>query len=353
MTDITGPVHAYDTDASAHTPVREVTIGDHTLGDADFDIEIGHSRTGVHAFEVAVWNLDPAVWTELHTGDAVRIRLGWGGQQTTGTQGPLRTVLAGALRLKRIRSVGADRQFILRGHSDAYRALQAGHSKTWRDGTPTTITRDLAAAAGLRVGDVPADAPLIQGYWAVRRDRPVTYWLDRLTQEAAKRTGEQWHWYTHDGDKLSVVPKSHVPDPRLRLSYDRSLRRFTPSMNATGASRHAEVREREFVAHLEPHLDRGRTVEVPAGSAGDPTADDTTAHVVVSYTIASSTRHGTHEMRGQLVPAGASFPAHFPGDIPERRRAPGSPPDPRTFEREYPITEVDDTAADEEDFGWR
>lgn len=321
MTD--GSIHPPNIDRvrkRVSQPARRVELADQRIG-GERDIRITHDGT-TRAFRVRCYNLTATTREALRQGEPARIALGW-------KRGGTDRVLDGELTRIDHRRDGGDIVTVVRGRAAGGVAVRQRVTASWRDATPTTITRDLASTIGLDVGwtgtgtgDVAVEMPRLDRF-RVRRTKRVRAWLDTLVERAGAATGRVWTWHVDRG-RLSVHPTQVLPATAARLTTADEIRgvtphhsRATPTNNVTPkklwtfATPALRTDHRLDIAHT-----RGGKAPQQGGRVpGQPDATDTAGvgtdqprqYRLARYTIRSGTTTGDHDAEAVVVPRGARY----------------------------------------------
>ena len=280
---------------------RQIEFSGHTCewrgenDDIDMKLSVTDAKNEGLSFEATVYNLAPESWQDVRVGDDCNITLGW-------TDGPQRQIISGTIKDARHDKQQTDTMFKLTGVDKSVEELNASFAQTWRDQSPTQIARAIAThgAVGLRPGHMDP-CPPIEGRYAIRKDRPVRYWLGELLHEAQRRTSVQWEWDAHGG-QLDFKRVESPTEPSVILSYDRSLLSVEP---ASGLSDSDDGREINFRAMIQPSLRRNARVSLQT----DDTSGD---YRVTEVQFKSDSTTGDHLVSGRLVPAGTQHSVEYP-----------------------------------------
>lgn len=299
-----GPIET----TGVYTPYRRVVavLGDGTeipFDGVDLDVTVTHRDRGVPTWSVTAYDLAPRVWDHLRGDASIRITVGW-------RDGPKRTAVRGPVQLLRPQSSTGRRggaaqrgpRYVMRGVSHDGARLGKRTAKTWQDATPTEIVRDIAHMANLDVGSVTAEMDTFDSHWTITSGRTLLDWVDKLADDVARKTGDEYTWYARSGS-LYFVPRGTATGREVVLAHADATRRYPTRRNAT-TPRDSGAAMRSFSRALEPAVDRGRRVEV---GQQNEAGEDTTTHVVAGYQFESSSTTGRHYVHGTLTPAGAAY----------------------------------------------
>lgn len=264
------------------------------------DLDIGISvrtREKSLAFTVGIYNLSEENWRAIRAKDQLSIELGW---LETGIE----PVCLGRVESNDVEYLngGTDTRYIIEGVDATQEAFASRISYTFGpDPDPGQIAADIVAdiegVIGVQVETVGQSIP---GYYPIKNDRPLRYWLDTLVDEASNMTDEQWEWMAHAG-KFYFRPKSDTGEVSVDLT-DR-VQSVEP---ASGQSDSDTGEEIQVTAYCHPMVEKGAVVSLSTESyAGE--------YKVVEYEFVSDTVSGEHYVQATLVPNGAPFSAAYPG----------------------------------------
>ena len=356
------------------TPIRRVVIGNRVFDGLEREIQVTHDGT-LPSATVRLWNLTTETRRALSRGTTVEIGLGWvAGEQPTKTSARyedggnrvtrrvprvpsqdariMQTLIRGQIRARpSTRRAGVDIPTDITVSAEGGVRVAQHRALSWSLSSPPTIARSIGEWAGLNIGVIDPDCPVIDGDWAMTADRPVQDHLTRLAARAGRMTGDEWVWYVERGalsfrrrgTKTRAARQGRVShstlaervrnvgagglgdeqrsdrdvdrvsssraDPRVTTTTPFTLRYrsapeggsltdVTPIDTPTGdgVTDTAELSPTlSITASVEPRFERGAIVELdtPAYSG---------RYEVTAYTYASSTRRGTHRTHATLVP---------------------------------------------------
>lgn len=266
-------------------------IADGSETSVDMDINVRYAKERGLTFEVSLWNLSRESWSSIQEGDPVRITLGW-------VDGPQSPVCLGTVEQKEPIKDGADTEYRISGVDESLTNVRIHKSQTWQDAPPERIATDIATNIDLTIAEVDSTGAVIRGTWAIKDDRPISYWLNELRRETDKRTGEQWMWEVHSG-KFYFVPKSWHQTQAVTLSPERTLVSFDESTLKSDAE---DTRQYDFETLCEPQIRKGSLVSVD-------TENHSGTYRVVDVEFSSSTSNGDHATVGKVEPVDANYPA--------------------------------------------
>ncbi|WP_158058257.1 hypothetical protein [Halorussus halophilus] len=267
---------------------RRVDVGELSIEDLDVDIEVEMSEDGELLFDVTIWNLTDASWERIGKGDECRIVLGW-------ENGPSKSVVHGVVRKKKKEADGNDVKFRLQGKDRTDEQTSRRFSKTWYGKAPDGVAADIANQIGLTTGEVEAVGQQLDNNWMITKDKPVRHWLDRLVEEAQKRTDTAWEWFVEAG-KLYFVTKDGRKEEAVELSFDNTL----VSIGEAEGDSKAEESGLQFEALCEPRLRRGGSVVVNTDRYQGP-------YSLTKYRYVSDSETGDHYVEGRLAPLDVEY----------------------------------------------
>ena len=264
-------------------------------GDLDLDISVQQPRKEGLNFEVTAWDLNDQSIDTIEKGAPIQIEQGWAETSTE-------TTCVGVIEKVTSRQDGPDTKTVIKGRDESQPRLGVKYSDSFEDMPPEGIAREIAGEIGLSPGVIDSTGNPIPDIWSIGRGKPVKKHLDRLIEEAEKRTGEKWE-YSAKAGKLNFKKKKTTDQTVSLLSPDKTAVKIE---KADGQSEKTDGKELTFEALCEPGFVKGGVVDVQHPRHGGQ-------YKIVKYEHTSQTYSpGEHYTSGTLADVSNEYKRIYP-----------------------------------------